>query len=156
MLQAQPLVSNSAEKADTPLMFWVETWMYKTNVHLQEQCPTALERLRYPNRRFIYVLLEPHADIVRYVGCTKRPWVRWKGMLSELHGCIGPGRPVINWIRRRLAYNMVPRMRVVITSPSVPEAKLEESTWIREYSTFNVQHNLPELLNCHPHSTGIR
>lgn len=91
--------------------------------------------------RYIYVLLEPDADIVRYVGQTTDPKQRLVAHLA----CPGENKAKDEWIKRLKTAGLKPRMEVVQRTKDNHEAALAEEEWIEFY---RVHH--------HPVLNGVR
>lgn len=80
------------------------------------------------NRRVIYALVDPRDGVVRYVGVTDKPSVRYKDHLRDKR----TSRKA-QWVQELAAENLVPTFVFIDSSPF--EESLEcERKWMKHFS----------------------
>ena len=98
-----------------------------------------------PDRKvFIYGVLEPHANIIRYVGRTFDLQARMQSLSDEAHAD-QHHRPVAKWVRGHLERSMLPRF-VVLEHTTQHIMADREKAWIRHYLAMGQKIGVP-LLN---------
>lgn len=113
---------------------------------VRQTCPHR----RYLVDRYLYLIMEPHANVVRYIGASRHPYTRWGGLISEVRRNLemGPGnhcgRPVILWLTDRISRGMIPKMLVIRAAVNWQSEELELIDTVGHY---NADHGLPSLLN---------
>ena len=92
---------------------------------------------------YIYYLIDPRDNVVRYVGKTANPERRYKQHLSKLDKLMTPKR---RWIEELFALKLVPKCKVV--------ERCEGNG--REREQFHVSLNEATILNIHNPAKGVK
>lgn len=98
--------------------------------HILAVHPNAYEPLPEKEEMFIYLLIDPITEEVRYIGYTIHPLVRLTGHKSHPDGT--HYSPKQEWISSLKKLGMKPRL-IVIDKVPAQEAPGVEKEWIRYY-----------------------
>lgn len=82
---------------------------------------------------YIYLLIDPRDNIVRYVGCTINPKARLSGHKSS-ECVLGSKIEKADWVQSLKKENLMPVMRVVDTCQTVDEVRVKEK---QVYDAYN-------------------
>src|SRR5258706_11231564 len=104
---------------------------------------------------FVYVLVDPRTDGIRYVGITNEPKSRFTQHLSGTSQYNGYK---IEWIQELKEQGLRPEMRIIETVDSKEEAKELERYWIEYYLNQDIQltnaEHVPTIRRGIPQSSG--
>lgn len=94
---------------------------------IPSQCPRRIPA--DASKVVIYGLMEPHAPIIRYVGCTKNLRVRIKNLLGPARrGDFFPN-PSMQWVAQLCSFGQTPRV-CVLEVCDVHDRQEREAFWI--------------------------
>jgi hypothetical protein len=84
---------------------------------------------------YVYTLVDPRNNEVRYVGITINAEARLKQHIGE----IGGNEKKVAWIKELKGQNLEPTMLVVDTADSVEQGRDRENYWIAYYLNKGIQ-----------------
>lgn len=80
---------------------------------------------------YVYVLVDPRNDQVRYVGCTREPEKRFRAH------CHTPGDATAAWVAELVALSLLPKLVIVDQAGGFYRATAIEERLIYEYRRFH-------------------
>jgi predicted GIY-YIG superfamily endonuclease len=85
---------------------------------------------------YVYELIDPRTNEIRYIGITARPEIRFT---QHLNGINEPNGYKVEWIQELKEQGLLPEMRITETVDNKEEARELERYWIEYYLSRDVQ-----------------
>jgi len=81
---------------------------------------------------FVYALIDPRDERVRYIGCSLDPWKR-----LPAHGTNADLHDVYSWVRELKSIGLTPRLAILDAGIGYLPTKRIEDRYIDEYDQFH-------------------